>query len=180
MPTKPTLRWLFVRLPVDPDAPSSRADPPLPTALAVLLVAVGGVAGSLGRAAIGRAIPHPSAGWPWSTIVVNVVGSALLALLLVTLLERFPSARIPRPLIGTGLIGGFTTFSTFSVDVVQLAHAGRPALAGLYIAVTLAGTALAAVTGVLLARAVDRLGDQERWARRVHHARSLSPGANES
>jgi CrcB protein len=172
MATRPTLRWLFVRLPVDPDAPSGRSNPPLPTAVATLLVAVGGVAGSLARAAIGLALPHHTANWPWSTVVVNVAGSAALAFLLVILLERFPAARVPRPLIGTGVIGGFTTFSTFAVDIVQLAHGGRPALAGLYLAVTLVGTAAAAFCGALAARTVDRLGNPQRWLRRVESARS--------
>ena len=170
MSTKPTLRWLFVRLPVDPDAPSPNANPPLSHPLAGLLVALGGVAGSLARAAIGSAFPHHTAAWPWSTVIVNIAGSGALAFLLVVLLERFPAARLARPLLGTGFMGGFTTFSTFAVDVVQLSHGGRPQLSGLYILVTLAGTGAAAVGGVFLARATDRLADRQRWARRIEHA----------
>lgn len=165
------LRWLFVRLPVDPDAPSRPCARPLPIAVSALLVAAGGVAGSLARAWIGVAVPHPTGGWPWSTVIVNLVGSGLLAFFLVMLVERFPLARVPRPLIGTGVTGGFTTFSTFAVDFVQLSHGGRPALAGLYVVVTLVVTGAAAVLGLFAARASDRILDRQRWWRRVNHAR---------
>jgi fluoride exporter len=180
MAQSPSLRWLFTRLPVDPDAPSRPGAPPLPLAVSALLVAAGGVVGSLGRSWIAVALPHPPAGWPWSTVIVNVVGSGVLAFFLVILVERFPSARAPRPLIGIGVLGGFTTFSTFAVDVVQLTHHGRAGVAGLYVLVTLAGTGAAAVVGLFAARASERLWDRPRWSRRVDHAATSESEATES
>lgn len=180
MSKSPSLQWLFVRLPVDPDVADLLNLGPLSTTTAATLVAIGGVAGSLLRASVGSAVAHPTTGWPWSTVIVNVVGSGALAFVLVLLLERFPRARLPRPLIGTGLIGGFTTFSTFAVDTVHLSRGGRPVMAVLYVVATLIGTGLAAVAGLCAARAFDRLHDQQRWARRVHHALSPDAEANRS
>jgi CrcB protein len=140
---------LFARLPVDPDVAGPRAEP-----WAALLVAVGGTVGSLGRAWMSVVMPHSTGAWPWSTLIVNVAGSGALAFLLVVLSLRLPLTRAPRMLLGTGLIGGFTTFSTFAVDVVSLSHAGEPVLAASYVVVTVAGTLAAAGLGLAGARAL--------------------------
>jgi len=103
----------------------------------VLLVAVGGVAGSLARAAVAAALPHEPGTWGWATLVVNLLGAAALCALLVQL----PSPRT-RLLLGTGLLGGFTTFSGFTVDAVLLVASGRPGAAAAYVLVGL-GTLLA-------------------------------------
>jgi CrcB protein len=78
----------------------------------------------------------------------------VLGLLLAALFARYPDSRWLRPFLGTGVLGGYTTFSTFSVDVVQLADAGRTALAAGYVVVSVAGGVLAAAAGVRLGRAV--------------------------
>jgi CrcB protein len=125
------------------------------------------------------ALPHDPSQWPWSTVAVNLSGSALLACLLGTLIERWPRARLPQPLFGAGLLGGFTTFSTFSVDGFQLARHGRPLLALLYVVVSVAGGGACATAGLALARAADRLSDHQRWHRRAQlHLSSpqASPG----
>jgi CrcB protein len=141
---------LFARLPVDPDRGT------LPGPVAALLVMLGGVVGSLARAGIAAAVPHASGAWPWSTLIVNVVGSGSLAFLLAILPARLPLAQVPRMLLGTGLIGGFTTFSTFAVDVVNLSHGGERALALGYVLATMA-TSLAAVgLGLQAARTLVR------------------------
>ena len=101
--------------------------------LPLLLVAAGGVAGGLARYAVGVALPHEPGQWPWSTLVVNAVGAALLCALLVRV--RDPRVRL---LVGTGVLGAFTTFSGFAVDAVLLADAGRPTLAATYVVVSLA------------------------------------------
>ncbi|MCW2613919.1 MAG: Camphor resistance CrcB protein [Frankiales bacterium] len=114
----------------------------------VLLVAVGGVAGALVRAGVAEVVPHEPGTWGWSTIAVNALGAAVLT----ALLARRPDRRW-RLLVGTGAIGGFTTFSGFAVDAVLLADAGRPALAGAYVLVSVV-TLLAA--GLAGARSVRR------------------------
>ena len=140
---------LFARLPVDPDIGGGLSEP-----VAALLVMLGGVVGSLGRAGMSVLVPHATGSWPWSTLIVNVAGSGSLAFLLVVLAVRLPLARAPRMLVGTGLIGGFTTFSTFAVDVVGLSHGGRALLAAVYVLATVGATLAAAGLGLVTARAL--------------------------
>ena len=170
MSKNPSLRWLFVHLPIDPDSSDLPNVKALPHFASSMLVAAGGIAGSLARAWIGTMLPHQNPSWPWSTLTVNTAGSGLLAFMLITMIERFPRARIPLPLIGTGLIGGFTTFSTFAVDFVQMSHGGHLLLGAGYVITTLFATALAAFFGLTFARAIHRLADREGFLRRVHHA----------
>jgi CrcB protein len=90
----------------DPDAPVARA----PELLLLLLVALGGLLGSLGRYSLG--VAHPGL---VTTLAINVVGSFLLGLLV----GLRPYGRWSRPFLGTGVLGGFTTFSTFAVQAVD-------------------------------------------------------------
>jgi CrcB protein len=163
------LRHLFMRLPVDPEVAGSAGERTLGLASAALLVALGGAAGALLRAAIERAVGTPAGGWPWGTLAINVSGAGVLAFLLVLLEERFPAARLPRPLLGTGVLGGYTTFSTFAVEVVQLVDHHAAALALGYVAASVCGALLAAFVGVLAGRSLARITDRPRWHRRVHH-----------
>src|SRR5438132_1567613 len=102
-------------LPIDPDATRGRPD------LAVLaMVAIGGMAGASARYAVNRAIPTPAGGFPWATFWINVSGSFLLGLLLVLILERFRTSRLLRPLLGSGVLGAFTTMSTYQVETALL------------------------------------------------------------
>jgi CrcB protein len=115
-------------------------------------IAVGGAAGTLLRAALGRALPAGTNGFPWDTLIVNLSGSLLIGFIVVTALERVGPSRYFRPLLGTGFCGGLTTFSTFAVEADLLIRAGRVATAALYVAVSLvAGLGLAG-TGMVLAR----------------------------
>lgn len=113
----------------------------------MLLVALGGVVGALARYGAGVLLPHEPGTWAWSTLGVNALGAALLC----ALLTRVADLRV-RLLLGTGLLGAFTTFSGFAVDAVLLAQEGRPAAALAYVlvgVVTLLGAGL-------LGRAVAR------------------------
>jgi CrcB protein len=121
----------------------SRCVPP------VLLVAAGGVAGSLARAAAGVALPHEPGTWGWATLVVNALGAAALCALLV----QVPSPQT-RLLLGTGLLGGFTTFSGFTVDAVLLLAAGRPGGAAGYVLVSLGTLLVGGLTGHRLGQAL--------------------------
>ena len=103
----------------------------------IAVVSAGGVLGALARLAVTTA----SSGSPWSTWLVNVTGCFLIGVLY-TLVDR----RMPRLFLGTGVLGGYTTFSTATV---QVETAGL-----LYLAATLAGALLAAWAGSALATAV--------------------------
>ncbi|MPR00412.1 fluoride efflux transporter CrcB [Modestobacter sp. I12A-02628] len=122
--------------------------------MAYLAAALGGALGALARWGVTRALPHEPGGWPWSTLVVNLLGCALIGLLLAVLLARYPTHPWARPFLAVGVLGGFTTFSTFAVDVVQLADAGAwPAAVG-YLLASVLGGLLAVVAGLGAGRRV--------------------------
>lgn len=99
-------------------------------------VFAGGCLGALARAGLDRAIPADRA-WPWATLSANLVGTALLAWFATRLQERLPPTTYRRPLLGTGLCGALTTFSTLQIEVIRLGRDGHTALAAAYLAVTL-------------------------------------------
>jgi CrcB protein len=81
---------------------------------------VGGALGTVARAALGTlAVPDP-ARWPWPTFTVNIVGAFLLGYFTTRLMERLPLSSYRRPLLGTGLCGGLTTFSTMQVETLKM------------------------------------------------------------
>jgi CrcB protein len=167
---KPTLRLLVRRLPVDPDLDEQGPELPLP--MRVALVALGGAAGTLIRAAL-ESLQPTTATWPWVTLAVNLSGAGLLAVVLVLLEESFPTMRVVRPLIGTGLLGGYTTFSTFAVEALTLARTGHAGPAAGYVVASCLGALTMAMIGLAVGRAVSRLANRERWMRQVRHAGAL-------
>jgi CrcB protein len=119
----------------------------------VALVAAGGAVGSCLRYAVGLALPHEDGGWPWSTFAVNLLGAFLLGWLLEALGRRGPETlrlRRVRLGLGTGVLGGFTTYSSLALDVVGLADDGAWGVAIGYAAATLLLGACAALAGVIL------------------------------
>jgi CrcB protein len=83
-------------------------------------VFVGGALGTLARAAFETvAAPEPGH-WPWPTFIVNIVGAFLLGYFVTRLLERLPVSSYRRPLLGTGVCGGLTTFSTMQVEIIRM------------------------------------------------------------
>lgn len=123
----------------------------------LLLVALGGAIGSVARFAIGEALAQSYADatrvFPWSTLGINVAGSFVLGAV-VALAPNPLSA--PRLLLGVGLCGGFTTYSTFSVETLALLERGAPARAALYVAASLALGLGAAAVGLQLGRTLAR------------------------
>ncbi|GAA3955618.1 fluoride efflux transporter FluC [Actinoplanes auranticolor] len=130
-----------------PQDPASR--PPLPVLAAI---SAGGVLGALSRYGIGVAWPHDPRGFGWSTWIVNVSGCLLIGILMVLVTRLRPEQRLVRPFWGVGVLGGYTTFSTASVDVLRAA----PGTALLYLGVTLIGALLAVWAGTAATEAVLR------------------------
>ena len=108
------------------------------------VVAAGGAIGALARYGVGLAAPRPPAGFPWATFAINVSGCLLIGVLMVLVTDVSPGHRLLRPFLGTGLLGGFTTFSAQAVEAQQAVTAGAARLAVIY----LGGTLLAALGGV--------------------------------
>jgi CrcB protein len=90
-----------------------------------LAVATGGAVGSGLRVAVVAAVPVAGNGWPWGTFLANVTGALLLGYLQARLLAAAPRTTLSVPLLCTGLLGGYTTFSSFAMEVAQLVGAGR-------------------------------------------------------
>ena len=115
--------------------------------MTTLFVAVGGLLGVLARWGISRLTIHSDA-LIWSTVGINIAGSFLLGLLVAG--QWF--GRDLREGLGVGLLGGFTTFSTFSAQVVLEADAGELGRAGAYLLTSVVGGVLAAAAGYVLGR----------------------------
>lgn len=95
-------------------------------------VFVGGALGTLARAALNTLVIRDAEHWPWSTFTVNIVGAFLVGYFTTRLLERLPLSSYRRPLLGTGLCGGLTTFSTMQVETVTMIQHGHWAKAAAY------------------------------------------------
>jgi CrcB protein len=120
----------------------------------LLLVMAGGAVGAGARHLVGRAtLGLFGPGFPWGTLTVNIVGGLLMGLLAGTL-ARTGGSETWRLLLGTGVLGGFTTFSAFSLDVVTIAERGQLGVAALYVLASVAGAIVALVGGLALARTV--------------------------
>jgi fluoride exporter len=117
--------------------------------MSVLLVSVGGLAGVLARYGLGTAVS--TANLPWITVAINVVGSFVLGMLLPL------GTHLSEPVrngLAVGFCGGFTTFSTFSVEVFFNARSGDTGFVAVYLAASIAGGIAAAALGYYFGRAV--------------------------
>lgn len=117
-------------------------------------VFVGGALGTLARAAL-EALAAPDPGrWPWPTFVANIVGALLLGYFTTRLLERLPVSSYRRPLLGTGLCGGLTTFSTMQVETLKMIEHGHYALAVGYTATSIVAGLVALYVATAMVRHV--------------------------
>jgi CrcB protein len=120
-------------------------------------VFVGGAVGTAARAALETlAAPDPGR-WPWPTFVVNVVGAFLLGYFMTRLLERLPLSSYRRPLLGTGVCGGLTTFSTMQVETLKMLQHHHFGLAAGYTAASIAAGLIAVYFATALVRRVRLL-----------------------
>jgi CrcB protein len=127
--------------------------------VAYLLAALGGALGALARWGVAVALPSSPGSWPWATLLVNLTGCLLIGVLLAVLLARYPSSPWLRPLLATGVLGGYTTYSAFAVEVVQLIDAGALGMAAAYVVASVLCGVLAVTAGLLLGRAALRAAE---------------------
>ena len=118
------------------------------------MVAAGGVLGALGRYAVGLVVPVRPGGFPFATFGINVTGCLLMGVLTVLVAEVWSGHRLLRPFLGTGVLGGYTTFSTYAVEIRGLLQPGSVGLAFTYLAGTLVCAMLAVMIGVWLTRTI--------------------------
>jgi CrcB protein len=111
-------------------------------------IVVGGLIGAEARH--GLLVPHATTGWPTATFLINATGCFLIGVLMVVISELTEAHRLVRPLLGLGVLGGYTTFSTYTADVVQPMAAGRAGTALLYLVLTPLVALLAVWAGVAL------------------------------
>jgi CrcB protein len=114
-------------------------------------VAAGSALGGVLRYAAARTWPMVPGGWPLSTMTVNLLGSFAIGLLSVVLAARQPASEVARLFWMVGVLGGFTTYSTFAIETVWLGESGQLLRAAAYAAVTLLGCVSAAWLGRTLA-----------------------------
>ena len=116
-------------------------------------IASGGALGAMARQLLGETW-STSGTFPWSTFLVNVSGSLLIGVLIAVLGTLPAQRRLVRPFLGVGVLGGFTTFSTYAVQSHDLLTSGHPLVALGYLFGTVLAALLAVVGGVLLVRRV--------------------------
>lgn len=120
----------------------------------ILQVAIGGAIGSVGRYLTGvAAVRVMGHGYPWGTLTVNIVGSFLMGILIVVLMTKDGGMRIA-PLLMTGMLGGFTTFSAFSLDALTIYERGQVGTAAIYVIASVVLSLLAIFLGVMAARGI--------------------------
>jgi len=123
--------------------------------MASLNVALGGAAGSVLRYHVGRAVTNlagPGNAFPWGTLAVNIAGSLAMGALVGWFARGAlsdPAAESARLLIGVGLLGGFTTFSAFSSELVTMLHRGQAGMAAGYAAASLIAGMAAVIVGLV-------------------------------
>src|SRR6201999_2081052 len=115
-------------------------------------VFVGGALGTVARTGLSLLVTADPARWPWPTFVVNIVGVFLVGYFTTRLLERLPLSSYRRPLLGTGLCGGLTTFSTVQVETLNMLEHHHYGLAAGYTAASI----VAGLLAVYVASAVVR------------------------
>lgn len=129
----------------------------------IAVVFAGGTVGTLCRAWLNGVVPSPQ-DLPLPTLAINLTGSFLLGLLLEVLLRTGPDRgghRVVRLLLGTGFLGGFTTYSAFALEAIALAAAGASGFAAAYVAISLLGGVLLSFAGIGVGAAVTRRRQQQ-------------------
>jgi CrcB protein len=147
---------------IDPDVdlsdPVQRLADPARQWDLIAATAAGGILGAEGRYGVSSAVPHHDQQFPWSTLLINTTGCLLIGVLMAVLLELPSPHRLARPFLGVGVLGGYTTYSAFAMEVQRLVLHHRPLVALDYAVLTVLACAGAvwlssALTGRIVAAA---------------------------
>ena len=141
-----------------PPAPKRRPALPRIDRREIAAIFAGGALGTLARAALSEAFPQSATSWPWPTFAVNIVAAFLLGYFVTRLQERLPLSSYRRPLLGTGLCGGLSTFSTMQVEIVRMLDVHAWTLAAGYATASVAAGYAAIRLATALARRVRLRG----------------------
>ncbi|MFN3450908.1 MAG: fluoride efflux transporter CrcB [Sphingorhabdus sp.] len=120
----------------------------------VILVMSGGAIGAALRYGLSRALPIGSGGWPWPTFAVNLLGGLAMGVLAAWLVRGNDAAEPLRLFLGVGVLGGFTTFSAFSLEMAQMVQRGQGMMAAAYAAASVILALGAVFAGMMLARTI--------------------------
>ncbi|URK87959.1 fluoride efflux transporter CrcB [Rhizobium sp. RCAM05350] len=121
----------------------------------ILLVAAGGALGSVLRYLVGLwTLRSFGPSFPWGTLAVNITGSFLIGVFAEVIACKFGASAEMRMFLITGILGGYTTFSAFSLDAITLLERGEPVTALIYVASSVLLSALAVFAGLALMRAM--------------------------
>ncbi|MBM0234615.1 CrcB family protein [Micromonospora sp. STR1_7] len=146
---------------VDLRVPADRGELTVRPVTVLATIAAGGVLGALARAGLQHVVPHAPTGFPWATFGINLSGCLLIGVLMAALGHLGGGHPLARPFLGVGVLGGFTTFSTYAVDVQQALVAGARGTALAYLAATVLGALVAVGLGDAATTGLVR-----RWAAR--------------
>ncbi|MEU1414826.1 fluoride efflux transporter CrcB [Streptomyces sp. NPDC049097] len=151
-------RSRVINEPTDPDVdlrvPAQRRELGRGQWQVIVAVAVGGVIGACARYGAALLWPTAPGAFPWTTFWVNVIGCAVIGVFMVIITDVWAAHRLVRPFFGTGVLGGFTTFSTYAVDIQRLVDGGHAPIGLLYLAATMLAALAAVWSGANLTRRV--------------------------
>lgn len=119
---------------------------------AIIWVALGGALGAVGRYLVGLSLKTAS-GFPWATMSVNILGSLLMGLVIGWLSRQNGGSDALRLFVAVGILGGFTTFSAFSMDLFTLLERRDIAATMLYLSGSVLGSLVAFIIGFMALRA---------------------------
>lgn len=125
----------------------------MPSLISLISVAAGGAIGASARYGVTLFL-GTSSRFPWPTLAANVIGCFIAGIIGTWLITRLPASTHIQLFLITGIFGGFTTFSAFSLDTLRLAESGQWSVAGLNVVANLLGSLLAVGCGWWLARSV--------------------------
>jgi CrcB protein len=160
----PATHWHLVDPDVDLHDPAQRAETSPREWDLLAAMAAGGVLGAEARYGVGLALPHGvgfalphgAHSFPWATVLVNASGCLLIGVLMVVLLELTRWHRLLRPFLGVGVLGGYTTYSTFAADAQRLIRSHQPGIALAYVVVTVLACLGAVWVGTVATRWLGR------------------------